>query len=145
MSTVINVIRGIGEHYVVEVNGETVDAEQTFVCVCNGRYYGGGFTPVPEADPTDGLLDVLLVKKVSRLQVPGLIGKYKSGRYKELGDVVRHLRTKFIRITCDKPTPINLDGELRTAQVVEMSVSDKKLRFFYPRGLTFRVEEPAAV
>ena len=145
VSTIVNVIRGIGEHYVVEVNGETVDAEQTFVCVCNGRFYGGGFNPVPEADPTDGLLDVLLVKKVSRLQVPGLIGKYKSGRYKELGDVVRHLRTKFIRITCDKPTPINLDGELRTAQVVEMSVSDKKLRFFYPRGLTFRVEEPAAV
>ena len=145
VSTVINVIRGIGEHYVVEVNGETVDAEQTFVCVCNGRYYGGGFNPVPEADPTDGLLDVLLVKKVSRLQVPGLIGKYKSGRYKELPKVVRHLRTKSIRITCDKPNPINLDGELRTAQVVDMSVSDKKLRFFYPKGLTFRVEEPAAV
>ena len=145
VSTVINVIRGIGEHYVVEVNGESVDAEQTFVCVCNGRFSGGGFNPVPEADPTDGLLDVLLMKTVSRLQVPGLIGKYKSGRYKELGGVVRHLRTKFIRITCDKPTPINLDGELRTAQVVEMSVSDKKLRFFYPRGLTFRVEEPAAV
>ena len=142
-STVVNVVKGIAEHYVVEVNGETVDAEQTFVCVCNGRFYGGGFNPVPEADPTDGLLDVLLVKKVSLLQVPAIIGKYKSGRYKELPKLVRHLKTDFIKITCDKPTPINLDGELRTAQVVQMSVAKEKIRFFYPKGLTFRTKEPA--
>ena len=137
-STLVNVIRGISEHYVVQINGETIDGEQTFVCVCNGRYYGGGFNPVPEADPTDGLLDVLLVKKVSRLQVPAIIGKYKAGRYRELPELVRHFRTDRIRIICDKPTPINLDGELRTAQVVEMSIAKEKLRFFYPRSLQWR-------
>ena len=79
-STVVNVVRGIAEHYVVEICGETVDAQQTMICVCNGRFYGGGFNPVPEADPTDGLLDVLLVKKVSRLQVSSIIGKYKNGK-----------------------------------------------------------------
>ena len=141
VSTVVNLFRGIAEHYVVEVNGERIDDEQTFVCVCNGRFYGGGFNPVPEADPTDGLLDVLLVKKVSLLQVPAIIGKYKSGRYKELPHLVRHMRTKSIRIHCDKPTAINLDGELRTAQVVTMSVAGEKLRFFYPRGLSFAVKE----
>ena len=144
-STVVNVIKGIAEHYVVEINGERIDAKQTFVCVCNGRYYGGGFNPVPEADPADGLLDVLLVKKVSRLQVPAIIGKYKAGRYKELPKLVRHLRTKEIRIICDKPTPVNLDGELRTATEVTMSIADEKLRFFYPKGLVWAVKEPAAI
>ena len=141
VSTVVNLFRGIAEHYVVEVNGETVDREQTFVCVCNGRFYGGGFNPVPEADPTDGELDVLLVKKVSLLQVPAVIGKYKNGRYKELAHLVRHLKTKSIKIICDKPTPINLDGELRTAREVSMSVAQEKLRFFYPRGLSYAVKE----
>ena len=140
-STVVNVIKGIAEHYVVEVNGERIDDEFTFVCVCNGRFYGGGFNPVPEADPTDGQLDVLLVKKVSRLQVPGIIGKYKNGRYKELPELVRHLKADSIRIFCDKPTPINLDGEARTAQVVEMKVAQEKLRFFYPRGLSWQAAE----
>ena len=140
-STVVNVIRGIAEHYVVEINGETIDAEQTFVCVCNGRYYGGGFNPVPEADPTDGMLDVLLVKKISRAQVPGIIGKYKNGRYKELSHVARYFKTDRVKITCDKPTPINMDGELRTAQVVEMKVAQEKIRFFYPKGLTWRNAE----
>ena len=91
------------------------------------------------------LLDVLLVKKVSRVQVAGVVGKYKDGRYKELPHLVRHYRTKSVKITCDKPTPINLDGELRMAQEVTMSVSDKRLRFFYPRGLTWAVKEPAEV
>ena len=142
-STVVNVIKGISEHYVVEVNGEVIDDEQTMICVCNGRYYGGGFNPVPEADPSDGILDVLLVKKVSRVQVPVVIGKYKDGRYKDLPHIVRHFKTNSIRILCDKPTPINLDGELRTAQVVEMSVANEKVRFFYPKGLSWAAKTPS--
>ena len=144
-STVINVIKGIAEHYVVELNGKRIDGKQTFVCVCNGRYYGGGFNPVPEADPADGLLDVLVVKQVSRLQVAGVVGKYKAGRYKELPHLVRHYRTKSIKIICDKPSHVNLDGELRTAKEITMSVADEKLRFFYPKGLTWAVKEKATV
>ena len=136
-STVVNVIKGVSEHYVVEINGEAIDGKQTLVCVCNGRYYGGGFNPVPEADPCDGLLDVLLIKGVSRLKVAAVIGKFKDGRYKELSNLVRHFRTDRIRILCDTLTPVNLDGELRMAQDVTMSIAEEKLRFFYPRGLTW--------
>ena len=137
-STVVNVVRGIHEHYIIDIDGETIDGNQTMICVCNGRYYGGGFNPVPEADPADGLLDVLVVKKVTRLQVPGVVGKYKNGQYKQLPHLVRHWKTKAVKITCDKPTSINLDGELRTATEVNMTLSDKKLRFFYPKGLSFK-------
>ena len=138
VSAGLNVVKGIAEHYVVEVDGQRFDGDQTFICVCNGRFYGGGFNPVPEADPTDGMLDVLLVKKVSRLQVPGLIGKYKNGRYRELSHVARYFRTDSVRILCDRPTPVNLDGETRMARQVEMSVAKEKIRFFYPRGLSWQ-------
>ena len=141
-STVVNVVKGISEHYVIEIDGERIDGRQTFVCVCNGRFYGGGFNPVPEADPADGKLDVLLVKHISRAQVPFIIGKYKDGRYKELDKVARYFRTDKVKIICDKPTAINLDGELRTAEVVEMSVAKEKLRFFYPKGLSWKAAEP---
>lgn len=144
LSTLVNLFRGISQHYVVEINGERIDGEQTFVCVCNGRFYGGGFNPVPEADPADGRLEVLLVKKVTLLQVPGIIGKYKNGKYRELPDYVRHFATDSVRILCDHPGAVNLDGELRTAQVVEMSVAEEKVRFFYPRGLVWAVGAPEA-
>ena len=143
-STVVNVLRGVYEHYIVEINGETIDADQTLICACNGRYYGGGFNPVPEADPADGLLDVLLVKKVSRLKVAEVIGKYKNGLYATLPELVRHFKAKTLKIICDRPTPIQLDGELRMAKEIVMSISEKKLRFFYPKGLSWQAKVPVA-
>ncbi len=135
LSTVVNLIQGIHRHYAVEINGETIDDRFTLICVCNGRFYGGGYQPVPEARPDDGRLDVLLVKKVSRLQVASLIGKYKAGRYAEFPELFRHFSTDRIVIHCDREEVVNLDGEARWGKDVEIRLSDKKLRFFYPRGL----------
>ena len=141
-SAVVNVIKGIAEHYVVQIDGKTVDGKFTFVCACNGRYYGGGFNPVPEADPTDGFMDVLLVKEVSRLQVPGLIGKYKNGCYRELSHVAEYYRVRSFRMTCDKEVPVNVDGEALFAKEVEFSIAGETLRFFYPKGLSFAAKKP---
>ena len=137
-STVVNTIKGIKEHFVIEINGETIDGDQTLICACNGRYYGGGFNPVPDADPTDGMMDVLVVTGVSRLIVAQVIGKYKNGRFKDFPHLIRHFRTDHLTIRCDKPTPINLDGELRMAQTIDLKISDKKIRFFHPKTTTWK-------
>ena len=144
-STVVNVIRGVWEHYVIEIGGEVLDGDYTMICVCNGRYYGGGFNPVPQADPADGLLDVLVVNKVSRLKVAGVVGKYKAGRYAELGEIVRHFRTDKVTIHCDKVSPVNLDGELRMEKDVVMQLATKKVRFFYPKELSWQAKIPVTL
>ena len=82
-------------------------------------------------------LDVLLVEKVSLLRVPAIIGKYKNGRWRELPEIIRHFRTDRVRILCDGPTPVNLDGELRVAQAVTMEVAREKVNFFYPKNLAW--------
>ena len=137
-SVVVNIFRGISEHYVVQIDGERIDDRLTFVCVCNGRFYGGGFNPIPEANPADGMLDVLVVKHVPRLRIPRALAKYKAGRYQELWDLARYFRTDRVKITCDRPSPVNLDGEIRTADTVEFTVADEKIHFFYPRGLNWK-------
>ena len=136
-STVVNVVKGIYEHYVIEVNGEHIDGNQTMLCVCNGRFYGGGFCPVPTADPTDGKLEVLLIRDVSRLKVAQVVGAYKNGKYADYPDLIRHFSTDRVKILCDKPTGINLDGERREGTQIDIRLADEKLRFFYPKGLTF--------
>lgn len=147
VSTLVNVARGIGEHYVLEINGEKIDGEQTMICVCSGQFYGGGFHPVPEADPRDGKLEVLLVKKVSRLQVAGVIGKYKQGKYRELPNLVRHFTTDRLTIHCDRDNAINLDGELRFAKDIYIAVDEYKIPFFYPKStkLVIKASRPTPV
>ena len=144
VSTVVNVIRGIHEHYVIEVNGERFDGQFTMVCACNGRFYGGGFCPVPAADPTDGKLEVLLVRDVTRLKVAQVVGAYKDGKYADYPDLIRYFSTDRVKIICDKQTGINLDGELRTGQVIDIRLAEEKLHFFYPKGLTFKNETAKA-
>ena len=135
VSTVVNVVKGIHEHYIVEVDGERIDGRFTLICACNGRFYGGGFCPVPQADPPAGKLEVLLVRDVSRLKVAQVVGAYKNGKYADLPNLIRHIPTDKIKIICDKETGINLDGEKRDATEIEMSVAKEKLRFFIPKGV----------
>jgi len=74
-----------------------------------------------------------------------VIGKYKAGGYAQLPKYIRHFRTDKLSILCDRPNPINLDGELRISDKVEISLAKEKIRFFYPKGLTYAVPAPEPV
>lgn len=52
--------------YVLELDGETWRTEAMLVAVGNGRSYGGGMLVCPDADPTDGRFDVVVVGPLSR-------------------------------------------------------------------------------
>ena len=54
VSALINTIKGIWQPYTASFEDETVQKDFTLICACNGRFYGGGFNPVPEADPRTG-------------------------------------------------------------------------------------------
>lgn len=58
------------------------------MAVCNGRMYGGGYEAAPYARMDDGLLDVVLVKPVPRIRMPGFLAKYKVGRHLQADDTV---------------------------------------------------------
>ena len=135
LSILVNLLRGVHEHYRITVDGQVFDGEYTLACIANGRYYGGGFYPLPEAQPDDGLLDVLLVRDVTRLKVAQVIGKYKAGQYRQLPDLIRYYRCKSITVEADRPVAVNLDGELLTLQKAAFAVAPEKIRFCVPQGL----------
>ena len=137
LSTAVNVIKGIHRPYEVDICGRTIVGRQTLICVCNGRNYGGSFNPVPDAEPDDGLLDVLLVKPVSRLKVAQVVGHYQKGRYADFPDLIRHFRTDVVRVRSEGSV-VNVDGEALYSDDITFSVAPFKLRFFYPAGLQYR-------
>ena len=139
LSAGVNIVKGIQHHYEVDIDGEVFNDRQTMICVSNGRWYGGGFNPTPKAEPDDGLLDILLVKGVSRLAVAKIIGKYKAGKYEEMPDIIRHFHGKKVVVRCDRESEINLDGELLMGKEITFEIVPQAVQFFYPRGLTYHV------
>ena len=135
LSAAVNLIRGVHEHYTVTLDDTVFDGEHTLVCIANGRWYGGGFHPTPDAQPDDGLLDVLLVKSVTRRKVAQVIGLYKDGKATQMPDLVHFQRCRNVRIDCQNVVPVNLDGELLLQQHSTFTVSPHRIRFCYPRGL----------
>ncbi len=146
ISALVNVLRGTHQHFTVELDGEAVCNQQlTMVCMCNGRWYGGSFNPVPTAVPDDGLLDVLLVKAVSRVRVAAVIRKYANGQYADYPELISHHRCRNLRITVDTPTSINLDGELLLDDHADIALVPKCLNIFYPKGLSWQPAVAAMV
>ncbi len=60
---------------------ESFSDEYLLCAIANGKFYGGGFKAAPAADIRDGLLDVLVVKNMSRMRFISLIGDYKKGTH----------------------------------------------------------------
>ena len=121
-------------------SGEVLSGQKTMICICNGRWYGGGFNPVPEAEPDDGLLDVLVVEKVSLLQVASVIGHYQKGRYAEYPELIRHARCRSLRIECAERSVVNVDGEAVYTTDAKIEVVPHAIRFFYPKGLSYHAK-----
>ena len=134
-STVEHVLRGLHEPYAVEIDGETVSGRFTLILAGNGRFYGGGYNPVPEADPTDGKLEVLLIDAVDLLTVAKVIGAYKQGQHRRYPQYIKHLQAKSITVrhSGGKDMTVNLDGEIVRTPAVSLRVADSKLRFVIPQ------------
>ena len=127
--------KGIGTHWTVTLDGVSVEKDYAVVAVCNGRYYGGGFMPVAEARMDDGVLNTLVVKKVSRGAFIKFVGPYSKGQYYKFPHVARCVAPKVVRIRSEKPDIVTcLDGECITSDDVTIRLSDKRLNFFGPVG-----------
>lgn len=127
-------LRSLGHDWTVTLDGESIEGEYALAAVCNGRYYGGGFMPVGEARMNDGILNTLVVKKVSRLQFLRFVGPYSKGLYYTLPQVARCYTAREIAIESrDEDIVTCLDGEIVTNRKVTMKLSEKKVNFFGPR------------
>lgn len=129
-------LRPVAERWRVTLDGETTEDDFVIVSMCNGRYYGGGSTPVPEARMTDGVLETVLVRKLPKPRFAMLFGDYSAGRYKQLPpELISVVRAKEVRIEPVEGEIVTcLDGECFHSTGVTLRLADKKLNFFAPAG-----------
>ncbi len=68
-------------HYAMTVDGEAREFDAMLVAICNTGVFGGGMQISPDADPTDGWLDVTLVHPVSRPTLLRLLPQIYTGGF----------------------------------------------------------------
>ena len=129
-------IRSLGHRWTVTVDGRDLSGNYAVIAVCNGRYYGGGFNPVAEARMDDGLLNTLLVKKVSRPQFLRFVGLYSKGEYYKLPDFTKCIPSREVVIESADGSDIVtcMDGETIHTRRIVLRLSEKKVNFFGPAG-----------
>ena len=115
------------------------DRPACLLCVCNGRHYGGGFMPVGEAMPDDGVLDMLLVKKVGLLTFLRLVGRYAKGLYRQYPELILEFHGQEVSFSAQKPITVVVDGEVMRDTAFTVRLSEKKVNFFYPAGADWSV------
>ena len=128
-------LRDLGHTWTVTLDGQSLTGSFVLASVCNGRYYGGGFMPVAEARMDDGVLNTMVVKKVSRLDFLKFVGAYANGGYYRFPQYAPVLHRPGGRHRVhDRDIVTCLDGESIIGRRVELRMAQGKVNFFGPRG-----------
>ncbi|WP_437639534.1 diacylglycerol/lipid kinase family protein [Sorangium sp. So ce854] len=105
------------------------------VIVANGRTCAGGIKVASRASIEDGLLDVVIVRYASLLDLAAVAARLLAGDYLE-SDEVMHRRASRVRIAAKPGMWFNVDGELLSNAPISFSVEHRALRVLVGPGYT---------
>lgn len=93
-------------------------ADAYFISIANGNQFGNQFTIAPKANLSDGLLDIVIVKKMSKIKLlwavlkqikNGEIAEYNEGSFHEKD--VLYFQTSRLLINNTGNAPLHIDGD----------------------------------
>lgn len=113
----------VAQPYSFEITnaGSSFTTEAYFISIANSNQFGNNFTIAPKASLNDGLLDVVIVKKMSKLRLilsvlkqisKGDISEYNEKTFHDK-DVLYFQTDKLIIRNLDK-APLHIDGDPAT-------------------------------
>jgi len=113
------------------VQAGEVSREGSFVLIGNGRYYGGPIPVFPNARIDDGLLDVIVFKKMGHLDIIRYLQGVFFGTHVGMNDV-DYFQADTLTITSEEVVPVEMDGEVVGAVPVTFRCAPLHLRVLTP-------------
>jgi len=96
--------------YRIDDDPEAEQVLNTFV-VANGRYYGGGLKPAPNAQLDDGLFEIVSIGDVGLLEAISSLGKFRKGTYLEIPKVT-FFKGKTVVASSEQTQLVEMEGEV---------------------------------
>jgi len=128
-------LRGIPYEVVLDLaDGSThrLTGDLVMATVGNGATYGGGIPICPDADITDGLLDVTLVRPAGRLHLLRLLPRVFRGTHPSIPEVETY-RVRRARLASPGVTAY-ADGDPIGPLPLTIEVAPRALTLFVPAG-----------
>jgi diacylglycerol kinase (ATP) len=107
--------------------GTIAEGHFLLFAVGNCRRTGGGNFLTPEADPTDGLLDLCLVEEMSRVEFLRILPQLRAGEHIDHPQVV-YRQLPEITLESEEELSVNADGEPLSGRRFSYSVSPYRVR-----------------
>jgi diacylglycerol kinase (ATP) len=98
------------------------------VIIANGRFVAGGLPVAPEADPRDGLFDVILIRKCSKPEMVFLAAQILVGKHLS-SDAIIWRRAAKISIRSRPKMCFNADGEFIGNEPAVFQIMPRALHF----------------
>jgi diacylglycerol kinase (ATP) len=116
---------------VIELDEGTLEVDSVAVMVQNTPYTGGGLYMAPTAQVDDGYLDVVVVERISKLDLMFNFPKAYKGRHFEHPSFKLH-RTRSVSIRSDETLEKMFDGDICGTTPVEAHVVPGGIKVVVP-------------
>ncbi len=131
-----NFLKATPYNFELEVDGKKFNAEAFFISIANSNQFGNNFTIAPQASLHDGLLDIVVVNKMSKLRMLwsvvkqirlGQVRMYEDKKYHH--NEIHYFQTKTLTIHNPQLAPLHIDGDpAATAEKFEIRIIEKAFR-----------------
>ncbi len=129
----------------LSIDGQDQGVGDYLFAVCaNGPIYGGGYKSAPKAVPFDGRLNYTVVGTVPKKKMLRLVKLYELGLHEGIECCTSGECMSF-SIECDRPMPINLDGEIIHRKKISFSIEKSVIRFILPAKIAEKFETKSKV
>ena len=115
----------------LEIDGETIVRQGVFVEVANSRFTGTTFLIAPKAKLDDGLLDVVLLKEISRIGLLRLFNSVYDGSHIH-HPAVEYFQARSIKVTEEFPGYLVPDGEILGRSPAQFDCLRGAIEFLWP-------------
>ncbi len=113
----------------ITIDGVEKKWKNVFVIISNSRYTGGDYLIAPKAKIDDGKLDLIVLNKLSRINLLKTFPKIFDGSHVET-PFVDYIHAESIKLLAKKQKALSPDGEIYGKFPVEVSCLPKAIRVF---------------
>jgi YegS/Rv2252/BmrU family lipid kinase len=115
----------------VTCDGQMSENRYLLMCASNAELSGGGMRLAPGAKMDDGLLDVNLAERVSRLTAAALVWRMSRG-HRISHPKLRYFTARAVAVEADPPIEVQADGEIIGHTPAQFEIVPKALRVLVP-------------